>query len=92
MSDEAETCWVCERPLGSRIERHHPVPKSRKGRVTVPVHPICHRALHANFTNRELERIGDDPQQLRNDERLQPFLKWIGSKPPDFHAPTRRRR
>ena len=39
-----------------RVEWHHAVPKSRGGRETVPVHPICHRAIHAALTNKELER------------------------------------
>jgi hypothetical protein len=43
-------CWLCRRPLGRWVERHHPVPRSRGGRETVPLHPICHRAIHANFT------------------------------------------
>ena len=37
--EEAPTCFLCSRSLGSRVERHHPVPKSRGGRETVPVHP-----------------------------------------------------
>jgi hypothetical protein len=42
-----EHCALCERPLGRRIEWHHPVPKSRGGREMVPLHPICHRTIHA---------------------------------------------
>ena len=82
-------CWLCERPMGQRVEKHHPVPKSRGGRVTQPVHPICHRTLHARFTNAELARIGDDVALLRSDADIAKFLKWIAKKPPDFHAPTR---
>jgi len=43
-------CWLCGRPLGRKVERHHPVPKSRGGRATVAVHPICHCALHAIYS------------------------------------------
>lgn len=90
MSEEPQTCWLCSRPLGLVIEWHHPVPKSKKGRVTVPVHPICHRTIHANFTNAELARMGDDLEQIRNHPALAKFLAWVANKPPDFHAPTRR--
>ncbi len=90
MSEDPQTCWLCTRPLGERIEWHHPVPKSKKGRETVPVHPICHRTIHANFTNAELARIGNDVEELRNFPALAKFLKWIANKPPDFHAKTRR--
>lgn len=47
------TCWLCGRPFETLIQWHHPVPKSKKGRGTVPVHPICHKTIHANFTNAE---------------------------------------
>lgn len=85
-------CWPCRRPLGRRIEWHHPRPKSRGGRETVPVHPICHRAIHAALTNAELARLPTDPDTLRARPELARFLAWIAGKPPDFHAPTRGRR
>ncbi|HEU0311523.1 MAG TPA: HNH endonuclease [Sphingomicrobium sp.] len=85
-------CWLCSRPLGTRVEWHHPVPKSRGGREKQPIHPICHRNLHARFSNAELQRIGDDPSRLRLDPDIARFLDWIGGKDPDFHAPTFSRR
>lgn len=84
----AEPCWLCERPLGDVIEWHHPVPKSRGGRRVVGVHPICHQALHANFTNAELARIGEDVASLRANEAVAKFLDWVAGKDPNFHAPT----
>lgn len=84
-------CWLCERPLGQRVEWHHPVPKSRGGRAVVGVHPICHRALHAHFTNAELARIGEDVAVLRGVEVVARFLVWVAGKDPDFHAPTAKR-
>ncbi|WP_279480438.1 HNH endonuclease [Aureimonas sp. SK2] len=85
-----EPCWLCSRPLGRRIEWHHPLPKSRGGRDTVPVHPICHRTIHACFSNVDLERHARDELPLASNPDLARFLKWIAGKPPDFHAPTRR--
>ena len=84
-----DRCWLCERPLGQRVQQHHPVPKSKKGRETVPVHPICHKTIHANFTNAQLARIGDQREVVIADEDVSRFLRWIADKPPDFHAPTR---
>ena len=84
-----ERCWLCHRPLGRRVQRHHTVPKAKRGRDTVPVHPICHRAIHASFTNAELARTGDDRAALLENERLARFVAWVEDKPPDFHAPTR---
>ena len=93
MSDDDDLiCWLCERPFGVKVEWHHPVPKSKNGRETVPVHPICHRAIHANFTNAELARMGDDREAVLRNEAVAKFVKWVKRKPPDFYAPTRRSR
>lgn len=90
MSEARETCWLCTRALGKRIEWHHPVPKSRAGRETVPLHPICHRTLHTRFSNAELARIGTNRETLIGDPDIARFLRWIAGKPADFHAPTRK--
>jgi len=83
------TCWLCGRGFDTLIQWHHPVPKSKKGRGTVPVHPICHKTIHANFTNAELALIGDDPERIRANDAVAKFVTWVVGKPPDFHAPTR---
>ena len=56
----------------------------------MPVHPICHRTIHANFTNAELARFGDDHELIARQENVAKFLRWIADKPPEFNAPTRR--
>ena len=88
--DQPLTCWLCGRPIATLLQWHHPVPKSKKGRTTVPVHPICHKTIHANFTNAELVRTGDDAEALRANPAIAKFVAWIATKPPDFHAKTRR--
>lgn len=93
MTDEgASYCWLCRRPLGRVIECHHLVPKSRGGRETAMIHPICHRTLHRTFSNAELGVFGNSPASIMADPRIGRFLTWIADKDPDFHAPTRRRR
>lgn len=83
-------CLLCGRPLGRRVEWHHLVPKSRGGRDTAPVHPICHRAIHAAHSNRELEAGLATADALRGSPVLARFVAWVAGKPPDFHAATRR--
>ncbi|MEH3106237.1 MAG: HNH endonuclease signature motif containing protein [Sphingomonas fennica] len=85
-------CALCGRPLGRRTEWHHLVPKSEGGRETVPLHPICHRAIHAAIPNRTLARETHDAAALRARPELAAFLRWIADKPPDFHAATARGR
>jgi len=92
VSDQPAPCALCARPLGRRIEWHHVVPKSQGGRETVPLHPICHRAIHANVTNKELARLYPTLEAIKAREDIAAFLKWIANKDPDFHAPTYKRK
>ncbi len=90
MTEEAlETCWLCERPLGTMVQLHHPVPRSKKGRVTVPVHPICHKTIHKYFANSQLARIGTDRNQLTANEEVRRSVDWVATKSADFDAPVR---
>jgi hypothetical protein len=91
-AQERAACWLCARPLGEAMEWHHPVPKAKGGRIKVPVHPVCHRVIHANLANGVLRRIGADVAALRADPGLGAFLAWVSDKPPDFHVATHRRR
>lgn len=84
-------CALCGRALGRQVEWHHVVPKSAGGRETVPLHPICHRAIHAALPNVELARAGTIAA-IRAEPAIARFLSWVEDKPPDFHAPTRRGR
>lgn len=86
-----ETCWLCQRPLGSQVELHHPLPRAKGGRTTVKLHPICHQAIHARFTNAQLARIAMDRAALLANPDLAAFLAWVAGKPPDFHAPTHKK-
>ncbi|CCA92569.1 hypothetical protein [Novosphingobium sp. PP1Y] len=79
-------CWLCSRPCGETVIWHHPVPKSRGGRDTVPMHPICQNMLITTFTNSELQRYGLDVDLLKIDPRIEKFLGWVANKDPDFNA------
>ncbi len=92
MSDEAPPCFLCGRPLGQRAEWHLRLPMSRGGREPVPVHPICHRAIHRALDNQALARDYASPAALRTHPELARFVAWVSGKDPDFHAPTRRGR
>jgi hypothetical protein len=81
---EIVTCWLCGRPTGKTIVWHHPVPKSRGGRDTVPMHAICQQTLTVNFTNSELERYGLDVEGLLANPAVRKFVDWVAKKDPDF--------
>jgi 5-methylcytosine-specific restriction enzyme A len=89
----AVTCPLCERPIppGARQSRHHLVPKLKGGArgETVRLHQVCHAAIHARYSEAELARRLADVASLRAEPEIAGFLKWVRTKPDDFHAPTR---
>ncbi|GAA3752099.1 HNH endonuclease [Terriglobus aquaticus] len=92
VAEPEPVCALCGRPLGARVEWHHRVPKSEGGTEMVPVHPICHRTIHAHVSNHDLATVYADLDALRGREDIQRFLRWIAKKPENFNAPTRRAR
>jgi hypothetical protein len=89
METETEICPLCARPLGRRRERHHLVPRLKGGRETVTIHPICHRKIHALFSEAELARSYASIATLRAHPEIARFTDWLAGKPADFHAATR---
>ena len=91
VSESPERCPLCERliPAAQRDE-HHLVPKMKGGRLTVPMHRICHRQVHALFSETELAREFSTPEQLLAHVEIQKFVTWVKTKPDDFYEKTRR--
>lgn len=87
----ALSCWLCTRALGDVVEWHHPIPKSRGGKEKQPIHPICHKTIHANFSNSDLEKRYSTAEAMLGHETIKRFVDWIANKPPDFNAPTKKR-
>jgi 5-methylcytosine-specific restriction endonuclease McrA len=83
-----DVCPLCGRPFGRKVEKHHIVPKSKGGRITVPLHPICHRKIHKVFTRTELTALGTI-EALRDHPDIKTYVSWIRKKPADFYRRTR---
>ena len=82
-------CPLCGRPLGSEnVDRHHLVPKSLKGREQFPIHKVCHRKIHATFSEKELLRGYHTWQALQGHEDIRSFIEWVAKKPPGFYTRT----
>lgn len=81
-------CALCGRPLGKRTEKHHLVPKSQGGTVTLPLHAICHRKIHALFNEKELARAYNSIEALQANEDIRKFINWVSKKHPDFYRRT----
>jgi hypothetical protein len=84
-------CPLCGRKLvpGSSVNQHHLVPRSRNGRKTVTLHRICHAAIHAALSEKELERQYNTIERLRDHPQLRRFVAWVRRKPPEFWVRTR---
>jgi hypothetical protein len=84
--DEVELCQVCLRELGDEnIDRHHLIPKSRKGKEQFSIHRICHRKIHATFTEKELEKKYHTWEMIRAHEEISKFIEWVSKKPSGFY-------
>lgn len=76
-------CPICLHEYNrSEMNKHHLVPKSRKGKVTVLLCKLCHQQLHALFTEKELEQNCATIPDLLAAESLQPWIQWIRRRKP----------
>lgn len=87
-------CALCGRPLvpGPSVEQHHLVPRSQGGRVTVPLHRVCHRKIHAELSERDLAGAYATVDALRAHPAIAAFIRWVANKPPEFVTRTAPRR
>jgi hypothetical protein len=86
-------CPLCGRavPLSQR-DAHHLVPKSKGGRETAWLHRICHRQLHALFSETELAVRYNHVEALLAHPEVKRFVDWVKTKPDDFFERTRKSR
>ncbi|WP_119154804.1 HNH endonuclease signature motif containing protein [Caldimonas tepidiphila] len=90
-------CPLCGRPIvpGPSADEHHLVPVSEGGRDKVLVHRICHRKIHATFSEKELAREFHTWEALRAHPEIAAFVRWVAGKPPEYYdrsvRPRRRR-
>ena len=82
---------MCHRLIPpAQRDSHHLVPKSKGGRETEVLHRICHRQIHALFTEGELAHQYATVEALLQHPDLQAFVGWVKSKPDDFFVGTRK--
>ena len=81
-------CPLCLRPVPPGVPQslHHLIPKLKggKGGPVVLLHHLCHKEVHARFSETELARRFNTVEALRQSERLQPLLEWVAKRPPEF--------
>ena len=82
-------CPLCRRPNRSPSD-HHLVPRARGGKETETLCQDCHSAIHATFTNRELEAQYATVEALLAHEGFAAIVRFIARQ--DGRVRTRRRR
>jgi hypothetical protein len=90
---EVFICPLCNRTIpNSQQDEHHLVPKSHGGRQTIVLHRICHRQIHAVYTETELARQFNTIEQLKLQDNIISFIEWVRLKPDDFYERSRKSR
>jgi 5-methylcytosine-specific restriction endonuclease McrA len=70
-------CPLCERVIPqAQKDAHHLVPKSKGGRHTEFLHRMCHRQVHALFTETELARHYSTVEALLAHPEVARFVAW----------------
>lgn len=86
-------CPLCQRPIPKdQQDAHHLIPRSEGGRETVLLHRICHRQIHALFTETELARYYSNIETLSAHPDMSRFLSWVTTRPPGFIERVRKSR
>lgn len=93
LQPEEVICPLCNRTIPPlHRDEHHLIPKSHGGRHTAVLHRICHRQIHAVFTETELARQYNSIELLKQQEEMASFIAWVRLKPDDFFERTRKSR
>jgi len=64
------SCPLCNRTLAEKPSKHHLIPRTFKGRDIVLLHRVCHRQIHATFTERELLNYYHTIERILENENL----------------------
>jgi 5-methylcytosine-specific restriction endonuclease McrA len=88
-------CELCGREIVDGYEsNHHLIPKANGGshEPTAVLHSVCHKQIHALFTNKELSMFYDTINKLKAHRDVKRFVKWVGKKPINFDSKTKIRK
>jgi len=84
-------CPICDRAIpDSQKDAHHLIPKSKGGKATEYLHRICHKQIHALFTETELATRLNHAAILREHPEMKKFIQWVKTKPNSFYERVRK--
>lgn len=83
-------CPLCGRSIPKdQKDDHHLVPRLKGGKETQTLHRICHRQVHALFTEAELAGPYATVEALLERPEVQKFVRWVKTKSPGFIERTK---
>jgi len=78
-------CPLCGREIPAGFgDEHHLVPRLKGGKITQYLHRICHRQIHALFSESELAQKYPTVDALLEQPEIRKFAQWIKNKPIGF--------
>lgn len=83
-------CPLCKREIIFK-SNHHLIPVTRGGRkeFTVIICEDCHVAIHAQFSNKELEKEYNSVETLLNHEVFKKTIKFLSKQNPHKRHKTK---
>lgn len=91
MRNKVNECELCER-MDVVTTVHHLIPKEEGGNKG-PVADLCipcHKNIDALYTNKELAIRLSSIKELKEDERIRKFVKWVRRQPSSAMVRTRK--
>ena len=76
-------CELCSREIVKGCEsKHHLTPKSNGGLQgsTAVLHSVCHKQIHALFTNKVLKNNYNTLEKLLDNVDVKNWIKWYTRK------------
>jgi hypothetical protein len=72
-------CAFCG--LNTYTRKHHIVPKSTGGKITIDTCPTCEDFIHSTWSHKELRDSYNTVESILETEKFQKFLKWRRKQP-----------
>ncbi len=86
VSSNPIVCPICEREIPpAQMDAHHLIPRSKGGKETQYLHRICHRQIHALFTETESAKRLNSADAISQHPQMQRFIEWVKNKPEGFY-------
>ena len=80
MKEQLQKCWECE-ITGVELQDHHPVPRSRGGKKTIPLCLACHSKAHHENKNMASSKLKKEGIARKKAEAKRKGIPWRWGNP-----------